>query len=481
VWEIPADAGIIGGLPGKEEIEGQVKMETSIAEALEAIVGKENIYSSLEERRSYSYDARVDGGIPDLIVFPESAQQVSKILLLANKLLFPVIPRGQGSGLTGGSVPIKGGVVLVFMRMNRILEIDTENLIAVVEPGVITYVFQEEVAKKGLFYPPDPASHKYSSIGGNVAECAGGPNSLKYGVTRDYVIGMEIVLPTGEIINTGVRTMKGVVGYDLTRLFVGSEGTLGVVTKITVNLVPLPETKATILALFRDVEDAAQTVSAIIAARVVPSTMEFMDRASIQCSEQASPMGFPPEAGGLLLIEVDGDKESVPSQAQKVKKIVQDHRAMSCEVTQDPAEAERLWYARRTLSQATYNLGPVKIAEDIVVPRSVIPKLIRALEEMEKKFQIPILSYGHAGDGNFHVSIMIHETPEHREKAEKAVKEIFAETIRLGGTLSGEHGVGLAKAPYIDMELSADVIAAMKKIKGLFDPNNILNPGKIFI
>ena len=455
-------------------------MDAKIVETIEAIVGKENVYSSLEERKSYSYDARLEGGIPDLVVFPASAEQVSRILMLANEHRFPVIPRGSGTGLTGGSIPVGGGVVLVFTRMNRILEIDSENLIAVVEPGVVTFLLQEEVAKKGLFYPPDPASHKYSTLGGNVAECAGGPNSLKYGVTRDYVIGLEVVLPTGEIIATGVRTMKGVVGYDLTRLFVGSEGTLGVVTRITLKLIPLPETKATMLALFRDVEDAARTVSAIIAARIVPSTMEFMDRASIQCSEQASPMGWPADTGGLLLIEVDGDKQSVPSQAEKVRKIVLENNAMSCDVTQDPAEADKLWYARRTLSQATYNLNPLKIAEDVVVPRSVIPKLIRALEEMEKKFGIPILSYGHAGDGNFHVSIMIQDTPEYREKAEEAVKEIFTETIRLGGTLSGEHGVGLAKAPYIGMELSADAIGAMKRIKHVFDPNNILNPGKIF-
>lgn len=455
-------------------------MDKTIVDEIKKIVGEGDVRTSLEERRCYSYDARLDGEIPDLIVFPQSAEEVSKILVLANIHGFPVIPRGQGSGLTGGSVPVQGGVVLSMMKMNRILQIDTENLIAVVEPGVITFMLQQEVAKKGLMYPPDPASHKYSSIGGNVGECAGGPNSLKYGVTRDYVLGIETVLPTGEILNLGVKTMKGVVGYDLTRLFVGSEGTLGVVTKITLKLVPLPETKATILALFREVEDAAITVSAIIAARIVPSTMEFMDRASVWCAEKASPMGVPQETGGLLLIEVDGNQQSVMAQAENVKKIVLEHNAIRCDVTQDPAESDKLWQARRTLSQATYNLNPVKIAEDVVVPRSEIPTLIRALEAMEKRFQIPILSFGHAGDGNFHVSIMIQDTEDHRERAEEAVKEIFAETIRLGGTLSGEHGVGLSKAAYIDMELSADSIAVMKKIKALFDPNNILNPGKIF-
>jgi glycolate oxidase len=455
-------------------------MDEKIIREITEIVGKENVQASLEDRKCYSYDGRVDGAIPDLIVFPASAEDVSRILVLANKHRFPVIPRGAGSGLTGGSVPVKGGVIVSFTRMDRILEIDAENLITVVEPGVITFLLQQEVAKKGLFYPPDPSSYKYSTIGGNVAECAGGPNSLKYGVTRDYILGLEVVLPTGEIMNTGVRTMKGVVGYDLTRLLVGSEGTLGVVTKVTLKLIPLPETKATMLALFREVEDAAKTVSAIVAARIVPSTIEFMDKASIKCSEQASPMGLPEGVGGLLLIEVDGSQESVLAEAEKIKKIVLGHNALRCDLTQDLAEADRLWGARRTVSQATYNLNPVKIAEDVVVPRSAIPALIRALEEMGKKYGIPILSFGHAGDGNFHVSMMIQDTEDERQKAEEAVEELFAETIRLGGTLSGEHGIGLSKAPYLGMELSDLAILTMKKIKQLFDPNNIMNPGKIF-
>ncbi|MBA4417167.1 MAG: glycolate oxidase subunit GlcD [Syntrophus sp. (in: bacteria)] len=456
-------------------------MDTKVIKEIVDIVGQENIRASIEERKCYSYDARTDGAIPDLVVFPASAGEVSRILILANRQNFPVIPRGSGTGLTGGSIPLSGGVVLSFTRMSRILEIDPKNLIAVVEPGVVTFALQEEVAKYGLMYPPDPASYKYSSIGGNIAECAGGPNSLKYGVTRDYVLGLEVVLPTGEIIRPGVKTMKGVVGYDLARLFVGSEGTLGIVTEITLKLIPLPEARATILALFKEVDDAAEAVSATIAARIVPSTIEFMDKASIRCSEQANPMGIPPEIGGLLLIEVDGDKESIASQAEKVQKIMIEHKAADCRLTQDPQEADKLWLARRTLSQALYNLAPLKIAEDVVVPRSNIPALIHALEGMSKRLGIPILSFGHAGDGNFHVNIMIHDTPDEREKAEKAVKEIFTEALRLGGTLSGEHGIGTSKAPYIDMELSAELIATLKKIKQLFDPNNILNPGKIFV
>jgi len=455
-------------------------MDKKIIGAIEAVVGKENVRASEEERKCYSYDGRTSGSIPDLIVFPSSAQDVSAILKLANTHLFPVIPRGQGTGLTGGSVPVEGGVVLSFTRMNRILEIDQENLITVVEPGVITFLLQQEVAKKGLFYPPDPASYKYSSIGGNVAECAGGPNSLKYGVTRDYVLGIEVVVPTGEILNLGVRTMKGVVGYDLARLFVGSEGTLGVITRITLKLIPLPEAKATVLALFREVEDAAETVSAIVAAKVVPSTIEFMDKASIACSEKASPMGLPPEVGGLLLIEVDGSREAVLVQAEKVGAIVKAHNSVRCDLTEDPVESDRLWQARRILSQALFTVAPVKIAEDVVVPRSEIPTLIRSIEAMREKYGIPILSFGHAGDGNFHVNLMIHDTPEEHALAEEAVKEIFAESLRLGGTMSGEHGIGLTKAPYLGMELSDEAMAVMKKVKRLFDPNGILNPGKIF-
>lgn len=445
------------------------------------IVRKENARTSIEERQCYSFDARTDGAIPDMVVFPSSAEEVSRILILANKHNFPVIPRGSGTGLTGGSVPVKGGVVLSFTRMNRILEIDPKNLIAVVEPGVVTFILQEEAAKLGLFYPPDPASYKYSTIGGNIAECAGGPNSLKYGVTRDYVLGLEAVLPTGEIIKPGVRTMKGVVGYDLARLIVGSEGTLAVVTKITLKLVPLPEARATILALFKEVDEAAEAVSATVAARIVPSTIEFMDKASIKCSEQANPMGLPPDIGGLLLIEVDGDEDSISNLADKVRKIMVSHKSVDCRMTRDPKEADKLWLARRTLSQALFNINPIKIAEDVVVPRSNIPVLIHSLEEMGKKFGIPILSFGHAGDGNFHVNIMIKDTEEDREKAEEAVKEIFSEALRLGGTLSGEHGIGTSKAAYLGMELSPELITTMKKIKQLFDPNNILNPGKIFI
>ena len=456
-------------------------MDNKIIDEIIKIVGKENALTSLEERKCYSYDARTDGAIPDLVIFPSSANEVSQILILANKFHFPVIPRGQGSGLTGGSVPVNGGVVLTFTRMNKILEIDTKNLVAIVEPGVITFVFQEEVAKHGLFYPPDPASYKYSSIGGNVAECSGGPNSMKYGVTRDYVLGLEVVKPTGEIIATGVKTMKGVVGYDLTRLFVGSEGTLGVITKIILKLIPAPEAKATILALFKKVEDTAEAVSAIVAAKIVPSTIEFMDRASIRCSEQANPMGISEDIEGLLLIEIDGNADSIESLAEKIKTVLIEHNAAEVTLTQDPNEADKLWQARRVVSQATYNLNPVKIAEDVVVPRSNIPKLIRFLEEMGKKYGLPILSFGHAGDGNFHVSLMIKDTPEDYAKAHKAVEEIFSETIRLGGTLSGEHGIGTSKAPFLSMELSAEVIETMKSIKRVFDPNTILNPGKIFV
>ena len=425
-------------------------MDAKIIDEIIGIVGKEKVLASPEDRQCYAYDARTDGVIPDLVVFPSSAEDVSGNTETCKPLSFSRNSERAGHGSYRRLHSALRRCCPRFFKNEPYSGDRHENLIAVVEPGVINFDLQQEAAKYGLFYPPDPASYKYSSIGGNVAECAGGPNSLKYGVTRDYVLGVEAVKPTGEILNTGVRTMKGVVGYDIARLFVGSEGTLGVITKIILKLIPLPEAKATILALFQEVEEAAEAVSAIIAAKVIPSTIEFMDKASIQCSEKASPMGLPEGIGGLLLIEVDGDSVSIVPQVEKVRNIVNAKRAIQCNVTDDPKESDKLWQARRALSQALYTVNPVKIAEDVVVPRSHIPTLIRALEAMGQKFGIPILSFGHAGDGNFHVNIMIKDTPEERAKAEEAVKEIFAEAIRLGGTLSGEHGIGTSKAPILE-------------------------------
>jgi len=456
-------------------------MDKSIVQGIRNIVGKENVAEDQESRICYSYDATNRRYIPDLIAFPSNREQISAIIKLANEARFPVIPRGAGTGFTGGTLPVDGGVVLVLTKMNRILQIDTENLLAVVEPGVVTYHLQQEVEKMGLFYPPDPASLKSSTLGGNVAECAGGPHAVKYGVTKDYVLGLEVVLPTGEIISTGVQTVKSVVGYDLTKLLVGSEGTLGIITKIILRLLPLPKDKRTMLAMFPDIEAAATTVSQIISSRIIPTTLEFMDNATIRCVEDYLHMGLPVEAGALLIIEVDGAPEALNGETEEIQKICRANRAIDTKVARDNKEAEELWKARRAVSSAVVKLNPTKINEDVTVPRSKVANLLRQMEAISKKHNLIIVNFGHAGDGNIHVNVLIdRRKPGEEERAHVAVKEIFEATLGLGGTLSGEHGIGITKAPYLAMELGDMGVEVMKRIKQSFDPHNILNPGKIF-
>ena len=445
------------------------------------IVGRENVSNSREDLICYSYDAVNKKFLPDLVVFPANPEEISEILKLANKKQFPVIPRGAGSGFSGGSLPVWGGVVLVTTRLNRIIEIDNDNLTAIVEPGVVCGEFQKEVEKYGLYYPPDPASLEFSTLGGNVAECAGGPSALKYGVTRDYVTGLEVVLPTGEIITTGVKTRKGVVGYDLTRLIIGSEGTLAIITKIYLRLIPKPEAKITLMAVFKDIEPSTQAVVQIIRNKIVPSKLEFMDQGAIECVENYRQLGLPMEAEALLLIELDGDKVALESQIQQVEAICQKSGAFLLKRASNSQEAENIWEIRRAISPALLQLNPTKINEDIVVPRSKIPYIIHQIEVIKHKYQLKIVNFGHAGDGNIHVNIMIDDQIKgEKEKAEQAVQEIFREVLSVGGTISGEHGIGITKAPFLSLELKDAEIELMQKIKRLFDPNDILNPGKIF-
>ena len=456
-------------------------IEKRIVDKIKRIAGKEHVHSEPEERVCYSYDATNQTYLPDLVVFPGNAQEISDILKLANEENFPVIPRGAGSGFTGGSLPIEGGLILVMARFNRIIEIDTENLIAFVEPGVVTGNFQKEVEKLGLFYPPDPASLKFSTLGGNVAECAGGPRAIKYGVTKDYVIGLEAVLPTGEIISTGVQTVKGVVGYDLTKLMVGSEGTLGVITRITVKLLPLPASKKTILAIYPKLDDAALTVTGITASKITPSALEFMDHSAIACVEDFLRIGLPVEAEAILLLEVDGDPYMVDRDAARIQEICMRYGASRVEIAEDEESEENLWRARRAISPSLLKISPTKINEDITVPRSKIPNILRKINEIAKRSRLDIVNFGHAGDGNIHVNIMIDNRKEEEvNRAHEAVKEIFQATLAMGGTISGEHGIGITKAPYLKMELGDLEVEVMKRIKRIFDPNNVLNPGKIF-
>ncbi|OGW46362.1 MAG: glycolate oxidase subunit GlcD [Nitrospirae bacterium GWC2_57_9] len=453
-------------------------LKPSVIKELKGIVGPDNLFTSPEELLVYSYDATRQESPPWAVARPASTREIAEILVLANRELFPVVPRGAGTGMSGGSVPVQGGLVLSLERMNRIVEIDGNDLVAVVEPGVVTGDLQREVESRGLFYPPDPASHEFCTIGGNVAECAGGLRAVKYGVTKDYVLGLEVVLPTGEIIRTGARTVKSVAGYDLTKLIVGSEGTLGIATSIILKLLPLPESVMTLSAFFADPDQAAGAAAAVIARRILPRALEFVDQGALRAVEAYLQDDLSGGAAAMLLVEVDGTPESCFREISRVHEVMTGAGAMRVARAETEADRERLWKARRSISPALYRIKPAKLNEDIVVPRSRIPDILRAVGRIGRRHGLQIVNFGHAGDGNIHTNVMFDE-PD-REKARSAVREILRETVRLGGSISGEHGIGLAKAAYLPLELGPGSLALMKKIKQTFDPNNVLNPGKIF-
>jgi len=453
-------------------------LKPSTLNELKKVVGPANLSTAPEELVVYSYDATQQESLPWALVRPATTQEVSDIVKLANRERFPVVPRGAGTGMSGGSVPIQGGVVLSLERMNRILEIDDEDLVAVVEPGVITGDLQREVESRGLFYPPDPASNRFCTLGGNVAECAGGLRAVKYGVTRDYVLGLEVVLPTGGIINTGARTVKSVAGYDLTRLIIGSEGTLGIATKIILKLLPLPESVRTLAAFFSDIPAAAAASSKIIGSRILPRALEFMDQAALNAVERYLQEDLSGGAAAMLLVEVDGPSESTAREIERIAELMALSHASRVVQARTAEEQEHLWKARRAISPALYSIKPKKVNEDIVVPRSRIADILREISEIAKRHDLMIVNFGHAGDGNIHANILVDE--QDLPRAAAAAKEIFAATLRLNGSITGEHGIGLTKAAYLPMELGPDTIAAMKRIKQALDPNNILNPGKIF-
>jgi len=445
------------------------------------IIGHEYLITTHDELIEYATDATKLKFIPDAVAFPGNAEQISRILRLATKTGFPVTPRGAGTGMSGGSLPVKGGLVIVMNRFNRILAIDQDNLIAKVEPGVITAHLHEAVENVGLFYPPDPASLSISTIGGNVAECAGGLRAVKYGVTRDYILGLTIVLPTGEIMKTGVETMKGVAGYDLTRLIVGSEGTLAVITGVTLRLIPKPAARKTMIAFFPDVSTTVHTVSEIIRDKIIPSILEFLDRLCLDCLREEMKFSFPQEAEAMLLIEVDGDDVVVDRDAAKIQELCARSGALKFEAASGIEEADRLWEVRRNASPSLYKLRPHKISEDIVVPRSRMAELVAYLDELWHRYGLPIPAFGHAGDGNIHVNIMLdRDDSQEMETARILIKALFRKIIQIGGTISGEHGIGITKAPYLEMEIQKPGLELMFRIKQAFDPGGILNPGKIF-
>ncbi len=453
----------------------------NVIQELEATVGTANLLTGAEDRWCYAYDATDLAHLPDLVVFPGSAEEVAAIVRLANEHGFPVIPRGAGSGRAGGSVPVVGGVVVVLTRLNRILEINPEDFLAVVEPGVITGHLKRAVAAQGLYYPPDPGSSEFCTIGGNVATGAGGAVAVQYGVTRDYVLGLEVVLPTGEIIQTGTRTMKSVVGYDLTHLFVGSEGTLGIITKIILRLVPPPAARQTLAAGFGSLGAAAQAVGALLKSGLAPASLEFLDAPTMSCVADLQPFPLPPQVAAFLLIALEGHPQDVAQRTAAAREILAKHGAAPLLLAETQTDAERLWQARKAISPATLKLKPNKIAEDVAVPLSAIPTLVAAVQDIARHRGLPILCFGHAGDGNIHVNIMFDaRIPAEQAAAQEAVADLLGAVRRLAGTLSGEHGVGLLKAPFLRLELSEEVIALQKRLKHAFDPCNIMNPGKIF-
>ncbi len=428
----------------------------------------------------YGFDASGLEASPGAVVWAEDVSDVVKVMQYADEKNIAVIPRGAGSGMTGGSIPAEGAIVLSAERMNRILEIDRENMTVLAEPGVINGRLQRELERHGLFFPPDPSSMNFCTIGGNVAENAGGARALKYGVTRDYVIGLEAVLPDGRVITTGVRTAKGVVGYDLTRLLVGSEGTLAFITKIRLKALALPEDVITLLALFGGIEQAGDAVRQIISEGIVPRTLEFMDAETIRAVENYKTIGLPQGTGAMLLIELDGPAPVIMRDAEIITSLC---KKLHGEIIMAENELARmkLWEARRAISPALFHISPSKINEDIVVPRSRLSEMLKRLKRLSESSGIKIVNFGHAGDGNIHVNIMVDkENRAEYEKAQKLVEEIFRMTLELGGTISGEHGVGLTKQKYIAMEINPAELELMKKIKQAFDPKNLLNPGKVF-
>ncbi len=454
-------------------------LDPAVIKDLGKIVGPAHLLTEPEELTVYSYDATRLTAAPSAVCRPATAQEVSLILQLANRERIPVAPRGAGTGMSGGSVPLRHGIVLSFERMNRILEIDEANRVAVVEPGVITGDLQREVESRGLFYPPDPASSAFCTIGGNVAECAGGLRAVKYGVTKDYILGLEVVLPTGEVIRTGARTSKSVAGYDLTRLIVGSEGTLGVITKVIVRLVPLPERVETLAAFFADRSAALRVLPGIAEKRIVPRTFEFVDGSALRVAEGYLRMDPPSGAAAMLLVETDGTADGASREMDMIDVVCRNAGAREVRRAKDRSEQASLWKLRKSISPALYAIKPVKVNEDIVVPVDRIGAVLSAIDAIAVRHGILIVNFGHAGDGNIHTNIMIEE--HERPKAELAVREIMETVVRLEGSISGEHGIGICKSAYLPLEVGKDALAAMRKIKEVLDPNNILNPGKIFL
>ena len=457
-------------------------MHSSFRESIAGAVGAESVRDDEQSRSAYAADALGQGHPPDLVVLPRTTAEISQVARLCTQYRIPLVVRGAGTGYTGGAVPTLGGVVLSLERMNRILEIDEVNLLAVVEPNVINGDLQRAVERVGLFYPPDPASLDMSSIGGNVAECAGGPRAFKYGTTKRYVLALEAVLPTGEIVRTGSKAVKNVVGYDLTQLLVGSEGTLAIITEVTLRLIPKPPVRITLSASFRDARHAVDAVSELIKRRVVPAAIELVDGESLRAVEaHLGRAVVPAGASALVIVECDGVEAAANEESRLVEAACRDASALEIRRAESEAEREDVWSVRRQLSLALRATGLLKINHDVVVPRGRVPALLDTVGDLARQYELRVASFGHAGDGNIHVNLMVDKSDaEELRRARQAERQLFERVVALEGSISGEHGIGFAKAPYLSVELSGDVIALMKRVKAAFDPAGILNPGKIF-
>ncbi|MFE4898492.1 FAD-binding oxidoreductase [Peribacillus butanolivorans] len=448
---------------------------------IDAIIKTGKVYTDESDRFSYSFDASFGTYLPDLVIQTKSTEELVSLVKFANREKIPLYPRGQSTSLSGGPLPVKGGIVLDLSVMNDILEIHEEDLVAVVSPGVLTSNIHNAAEQKGFMYPPDPSSSHVSTIGGNLAENSGGPRGLKYGVTKDYVIGLEVITPEGELIKTGGSTVKNVTGYDLTKLIVGSEGTLGIITKAVLRLIPKPKATATIMVIFDSLVDAGSAISKILSAGIFPSKMELMDQASIVAVEQFEPLGLPVDAAALILIEMDGHPLALQEEVAQASELCRAVGAREVRIPKDKVEEAELWRARKLVSPAIVRIKPTKISEDATVPRSKIPEMCERLQRIRDKYGVHLVVFGHAGDGNLHPNIICDKTDkEEMSRVELAVADIFIAAIELGGTLSGEHGIGMMKAPFMEMELGAAGLDIMKRIKEVWDPNNIMNPGKIF-
>ncbi|MED4729449.1 FAD-linked oxidase C-terminal domain-containing protein [Aneurinibacillus migulanus] len=456
-------------------------MTSAHIEEVMSIVKTGRVLTDESDRFSYSFDGSFGTYLPDVVIQTKSVEELAALVKFANRERIPVYPRGQSTCLSGGPLPVKGGMVFDLSVMNDLLEISEEDLVAVVSPGVLTADIHKAAEKKGLLYPPDPSSSHVSTIGGNMAENSGGPRGLKYGVTKDYVIGLELITPEGEIIKTGGRTVKNVTGYDLTKLIVGSEGTLGIITKAVLRLLPKPPASETVMAVFNNLVDAGSAISKILSAGILPAKMELMDQASIAAVENYEPLGLPVDAEAIILLELDGHPAALKDEVKQAAELCKSVGARDIRIPQNAVERAEVWRARKLVSPAIVRIKPTKISEDATVPRSKIPQMCERLQQIRDKYNVHLVVFGHAGDGNLHPNIICDKSDkEEMNRVEQAVAEIFTAAVELGGTLSGEHGIGTMKAPFMEMELGTVGLDMMKRIKEAWDPNNIMNPGKIF-